>query len=131
MAYKKDQNNAFLLHLSAFFGYVFPFGGVIAPLIFWELKKEESDFMNENGKAAINFNLSFMLYAFILGLSILPFAFHSIFAELHHLDLFGIISAVSIVSILAVAKFILIILAAIKANQGEIYKYPLTINFIK
>jgi len=131
MSHKNDNNNGFLLHLSAFFGYLFPFGGVIAPLIFWELKKKESDFLDKNGKEAVNFNLSFLLYAFVLGFSILPFAFHSIFKELHHFDLFGILSMVSIISVLAMVKFVLIILAALKANQGEVFKYPLTIKFIK
>lgn len=131
MSYKNDNNNAFLLHLSAFFGYLFPFGGVVAPLVFWELKKRESKFLDNNGKEAVNFNLSYLLYSFILGMSILPFAFHSIFSGLHHLPLFGIISMASLVGILAMVKFVLIIYAAIKANQGEVYKYPLTIKFIK
>ncbi len=131
MSNKNDYNTALLIHLSAFLGYLFPFGGVVGPLVIWESKKRESDFLDKNGKEAINFNLSFLLYTFILGLSILPFAFRSIFSEIHHIDLFGIISMGSIIGVLAMIKFVLIILAAIKANQGEIYKYPLTIKFIK
>jgi len=131
MSYKNDNNNAFLLHLSAFFGYLFPFGGVVAPLVFWELKKRESNFLDNNGKEAVNFNLSYLLYSFVLGISILPFVFHSFFSGLHHFPLFGIVSMASLVGILAMVKFVLIIYAAIKANQGEIYKYPLTIKFIK
>jgi uncharacterized Tic20 family protein len=131
MSSKNENNNAFLLHLSAFFGYIFPFGGVVGPLVFWELKKRESDFVDKNGKEAINFNLSFLLYSFILGLSIIPFAFRSIFSEMHHIDLFGILSVGSIIGVLGIIKFVLIIFAAIKANQGEVYKYPLTIKFIK
>ena len=131
MSKRNDQNNAFLLHLSAFFGYLFPFGGVIAPLIFWEMKKRDSDFIDENGKEAVNFNLSYLLYTFVLGLSIMSFAFRTIFDELHHIDLFGLISIGSVIGILSVIKFVLIIIAATRANQGEIYKYPLTIKFIK
>ncbi len=131
MSHRNENNNAFLLHLSAFFGYLFPFGGVVAPLVFWELKKRESNFLDNNGKEAINFNLSYLLYSFVLGMSILPFAFHSIFSGLHHLPLFGIISMASLIGVLAMVKFVLIIYAAIKANQGEVYKYPLTIKFIK
>ncbi len=131
MSNKNDYNTALLIHLSAFLGYLFPFGGVVGPLVIWESKKRESDFLDKNGKEAINFNLSFLLYTFVLGISILPFAFRSIFSEIHHIDLFGIISMGSIIGVLAMIKFVLIILAAIKANQGEIYKYPLTIKFIK
>ncbi len=131
MSYKNDQNNAFLLHLSAFFGYIFPFGAVVAPLIFWELKKKKSDFIDKNGKEAVNFNLSYLLYTFILGFSFIPFAFRSFFNDLHHLDLFGLITIGTFIGILSIIKFVLIIIAATKANQGEIYKYPLTIKFIK
>lgn len=131
MSNKNEYNTAFFLHLSAFFGYVFPFGGVIAPLVIWELKKRESDFLDQNGKEAINFNLSFLLYSFILGISIFPFAFRSFFSEFYHFDWFGIVSLISLVGILAIIRFVLIISAATKANRGEIYKYPLTIKFIK
>jgi uncharacterized Tic20 family protein len=128
---KREYNTAFFLHLSAFFGYVFPFGGVIAPLVIWEMKKNESKFIDQSGKAAINFNLGFLLYSFILGISIFPFAFNSFFSELYHFDLFGILSLVSLVGILAIVRFILIITAATRANNGEIYDYPITIKFIK
>jgi len=131
MTNKKEYNTAFFLHLSAFFGYVFPFGSVIAPLVIWELKKNESDFIDQSGKAAVNFNLSFLLYSFILGISIFPFAFNTFFTELAPFDLFGFLSMISLVGILAVIRFILVITAATRANNGEIYDYPITIKFIK
>jgi len=131
MSYQNINNNAFLLHLSAFFGYIFPFGAVVGPLVIWEMNKRKSDFIDKNGKEAINFNLSYLLYTFVLGLSIVPFIIRTVLDDFHHLDLFGIISVGSIIGILAIVKFILIIYAAIKANQGEVYNYPLTIKFIK
>lgn len=131
MATRNDNNNAFLLHLSAFFGYIFPFGAVVGPLVIWELNKRKSDFIDKNGKEAINFNLSYLLYTFILGLSVVPFIWRTIFNDLQHIDLFGMISVGSIIGVLAIVKFVLIIFAAIKANQGEVYNYPLTIKFLK
>ena len=131
MATRNDNNSAFLLHLSAFFGYIFPFGAVVGPLVIWELNKRKSDFIDKNGKEAINFNLSYLLYTFILGLSVVPFVVRTVMNDLHHLDLFGMISVGSIIGVLAIVKFVLIIFAAIKANQGEVYNYPLTIKFIK
>lgn len=131
MSYQNNNNNAFLLHLSAFFGYIFPFGAVVGPLVIWEMNKRKSDFIDKNGKEAINFNLSYLLYTFVLGLSIIPFVIRTVMNDFHHLDLFGIISVGSIIGILAIVKFVLIIFAAIKANQGEVYNYPLTIKFIK
>jgi len=131
MTHRNDNNNAFLLHLSAFFGYIFPFGAVVGPLVIWEMNKRKSDFIDRNGKEAINFNLSYLLYTFVLGLSIVPFVIRTVMNDLHHLDLFGMISLGSIIGILAIVKFVLIIIAASKANQGEVYNYPLTIKFIK
>ena len=131
MTHRNDNNNAFLLHLSAFFGYIFPFGAVVGPLVIWEMNKRKSSFLDKNGKEAINFNLSYLLYTFILGLSIIPFVVRTVTSDFHHLDLFGMISVGSIIGVLAVIKFVLIILAAIKANQGEVYNYPLTIKFLK
>jgi uncharacterized Tic20 family protein len=131
MSNQNDNNNAFLLHLSAFFGYIFPFGAVVGPLVIWEMNKRKSDFIDKNGKEAINFNLSYLMYSFVLGLSIVPFVIRTVMNDFHHLDLFGIISVGSLIGVLAIIKFVLIIFAAIKANHGEVYNYPLTIKFIK
>jgi hypothetical protein len=131
MSTKNDNNTAFLLHLSAFFGYMVPFGAIVGPLVIWEINKGKSEFVDANGKEAINFNLSYLLYTFLLGLSIVPFAIRTILSEFHHFDLFGIASLVSIIGLIAIAKFVLIILAAVSANRGEVYHYPLTIKFIR
>lgn len=128
---KNDNNTAFLLHLSAFFGYFIPFGAIVGPLVIWELNRTKSDFLDANGKSAINFNLSFLLYTFVLVLSMIPFVVRMIVSHHQHLDLFAIISLAVLIGVMAMLKFILIIYAAIKANQGEVYKYPLTIKFIK
>ena len=117
MTHRNDNNNAFLLHLSAFFGYIFPFGAVVGPLVIWEMNKRKSDFIDRNGKEAINFNLSYLLYTFVLGLSIVPFVIRTVMNDLHHLDLFGMISVGSIIGILAIVKFVLIIIAASKAKS--------------
>lgn len=142
MATTNENSNAFLIHISAFAGYFFPLGGVIVPLIFWQVKKDESEFLDEQGKEAVNFNLSFLLYTFILGLTLIPFLFGSIFRaferidHMHHefnfdLPFFGFFGGISVIGILGIIRFVLIILAAIKANDGEHYKYPFTIKFIK
>lgn len=140
---KNTNNNAFLIHISAFAGYFFPLGGIIAPLIFWQVKKDESEFLDVNGKEAVNFNLSFMLYMFILGLSFIPFFIRSIINNIDNLNhmnddfifdftsMFGFMGGISLIGILGIFRFVLIILAAVKANNGEAYKYPLTIKFIK
>ena len=141
---KNNQNtNAFLIHISAFTGFVFPFGQIITPLIAWQTLKDRSTFLDEQGKEAINFNLSYTLHAFILSIVLIPLFFRSFFTNFNsfnnfqlNLDLstnnlFSIMGLGSISVILYLVGISLIIIAALKAKEGESYKYPFTIKFIK
>ena len=141
---KNNQNtNAFLIHISAFAGFVFPFGQIITPLIAWQTLKDRSPFLDEQGKEAINFNLSYTLYVFILSIVLIPLFFRSFFTNFNsfnnfqlNLDLstnnlFSIMGLGSISVILYLVGISLIIIAALKAKEGESYKYPFTIKFIK
>lgn len=136
-----DNTNAFLIHISAFAGFLFPFGNIITPLIAWQTLKDRSPFLDQQGKEAVNFNISYALYIFILGISVLPLFFGSIFNSFDNFNdinihfsannLFSFVGLTSIVGIVGLIKFALIIIAAIKAREGENYKYPFTIKFIK
>jgi hypothetical protein len=88
-------------------------GSVIGPLIVWQIKKDEFDFVADQGKEALNFQISILMYAIVSGL--LCFA------------------CVGFVLLPAVYVFdlIFLLIAAVKANDGEHYRYPLTIRFIK
>ena len=148
MTQNNENTNAFLIHISAFAGFLFPFGSIITPLIAWQTLKNRSRFLDEQGKDAVNFNISYSLYMFVASLIIIPFFIRSIFDAGRHnyhyrfdwdwwdFDLgfgsiFGVIGFSSLVGIIGLIKVALIILAAIKANKGEDYRYPLTIKFIK
>jgi len=144
MTQNNENTNAFLIHISAFAGFVFPFGSIITPLIVWQTLKDRSQFLDEQGKEAVNFNISYSLYMFILSLAVIPFFIRNLFNgwnnhsynfdwnfDLGFGNLFGIIGFASFAGIIGLIKIALIILAAIKANKGENYRYPLTIKFIK
>jgi uncharacterized Tic20 family protein len=137
-----ENTNAFLMHISSFAGYLFPLGSIITPLILWQTQKDKSEFLDNHGKEAINFNISFALYLFILSASFFSFLFGSVFDIFNGINidfgdhygyngLFGLFGAVSLVGIVSLIKIALIIIAAMKANNGEDYEYPFTINFIK
>lgn len=142
---KNNENtNAFLIHISAFAGYIIPFGSIIVPLIVWQTLKDRSRFLDEQGKEAVNFNISYTLYIFILGLSILPFVFGSFINHMRHYDdfnfnfnfsdgsgLFGFLGLGALITLVGLVKIALIIIAALKSKEGENYKYPFTIKFIK
>lgn len=104
---------AMLAHLSAFAGWVIPFGNVLGPLLVWVLKKDTMPLVNQHGKEALNFQISLTLYMLVSAVLVLVVI--GVFL-LIGLVLFGVV---------------VIILAAVKANQGLPYRYPLTIRFIK
>lgn len=147
MKNNNENTNAFLIHISAFAGYFFPFGSIIVPLIVWQTLKDRSQFLDQQGKEAVNFNISYSLYLFLASLIAVPFFLRSIFRgfrnswsnDFHYNfdidfgieNFFGIVGFTSLVGIIGLIKVALIILAAIKANKGENYSYPLTIKFIK
>ena len=123
MISQNDKNYSAITHLSGFAGWIFPFGNIIAPVVLWTAKKSESSYINNHGKAAVNFQLSLIVYGFLLALLIIPIAIFTLGLGLVAIVL-GIIPAI-------ILKFILIISASIKANNGEQYHYPFTIEFIK
>ncbi len=109
---------AMLCHLAgfAFLLPVIPFiGSVVGPLIVWLIKKDQYPFVNEQGKEAVNFQITMLIYAAVS--LIFWFICIGVFLTL----------AVGIVDIA------LIIIAAIKVNDGIHYRYPypLIIRFIK
>jgi uncharacterized Tic20 family protein len=103
---------AMFCHLSALIGFIIPFGNIIAPLVLWTLKKEEYPLVNDQGKESLNFQISMTIY--IIASIILIFV------------VIGIILLV----LLGIFSLIVIIIGAIKANEGEKYRYPLTIRFL-
>lgn len=143
-----QKNIATFIHLSTFARFIVPFGNFIGPLILWITNKEKSEFVDAHGKQAINFQISILLYAIILGALTIPFF---IFGVLGHIDIlnfngfdnfhFDFHRASPLLFIaggfgfLAVTGFLLelvfIVIASLKARDGELYKYPLTINFLK
>ena len=110
---------AALCHLSGFLGYfvVVPFASIIGPLVVWLIKKDSSTFVDEHGKEAINFQITMsIVYA------ITWFLFFTIIFTLVAMALFPVLGLWIVV---------LVIVAAIKASNGEHFRYPLTIRFIK
>jgi uncharacterized protein len=104
---------ASLAHISAFAGLVFPFGSVLGPLLIWLVKREEMPFVDDQGKEALNFNISMALYMVASVLLIL------------------VLVGIAMVVVLSFAWVVLVILAAVRSNEGIPYRYPLTIRFIQ
>lgn len=146
-----QKNLSTFIHLSTFSKWFIPFGNFIAPLVLWSAQRNKSRFVDDNGRDAINFQLSILLYTIALVIISIPFFIWQLFklegANAHilfddhfhtHGD-FANMSTIFIITIIvgtlalgiAIFEIISVVSAAIKASNGENYKYPLTINFIK
>lgn len=140
-----QNNNAMLIHLSALSSYFIPFGSLLLPIILWQAMKKDNEYVDFHGKESVNFNLSFFLY-FIVLISIAIVGLIATISQATHLDqynenpseIFGLLFSTSgflipilILGVFSLIKLIMVIVAGIKAGQGERYRYPMTIRFIK
>lgn len=111
---KNEKTDAMICHLLSFLSFTaIPAGGILGPLLFWIAKKDHSDFIDECGKEAINFQISILIYTLIS----IPFCF--------------IIIGYLMLVFLYLINIVCIVKAATKANTGILYQYPWTIRFIK
>ncbi|MCF7569221.1 DUF4870 domain-containing protein [Sabulilitoribacter arenilitoris] len=143
-----QKNIATFIHLSTFSRFLIPFGNFIGPIILWVTNKDKSEFIDTHGKQAINFQISILLYAIILGTLTIPFFIFKIFSGLDFIDfngfhdfhinigepspllyIGGTLGAFAIIGF--ILELVFIVIASLKARDGEIYHYPLTINFLK
>jgi len=103
-----------LCHLTALTAFVgIPFGNILGPLIIWLIKKNDHVFVDKQGKESLNFQISMSIYCIVAAVLIAIFI--------------GLLLLVAV----AIVDFILVIIAAVKASNGESYRYPLTIRFFK
>ncbi len=110
---KESRQWAMICHLSALIGIVIPLGSLIGPLVVWLIKKETMPFVDEQGKEAVNFNITVILISILL----IPLVF--------------IVIGIPLLILVGLGAVILMIIAALKANDGVSYRYPFTLRLIK
>ena len=109
-ASSNSRNLAMLSHLSAFVAFV-GIPSMVGPLVVWLLNRDDP-YVEAQAKDALNFNISFLLYGLAAAISIII--------------LVGIIALPAVL----VTWFVLVIVASVKAANGEDYRYPFTIQFV-
>lgn len=109
---KDERNTGVLIHLLTFAGLIIPLGNILGPLVVWLLKKDESEFIDECGREALNFQISM----FLLMLLCIPLVF--------------VIIGIPMLIILVLMDLIMPIFAAIRVSDGVLYRYPLTWRMI-
>jgi len=138
---------ATLCHLSALLMLIgVPLGNVVGPLVVWLVKRNQHPFVDDQGKEALNFQLSVTLYWVLAGALIffsvgsiaffMPFAHHGMRDFWNPLAMplampFAMLLGFALIFGLFIADVILAIVAGVRASNGEAFRYPLTIRAIK
>jgi uncharacterized Tic20 family protein len=109
----EDRMWAMAAHLSAFVGHFIPFGHILGPLVIWLVKRETSWFVADQAKEALNAQISVTIYAFVGALLVL------------------VLIGIPLLLALWLADIIFVIVAALAANEGKLYRYPLIFRLVK
>lgn len=110
----KDINQqAMFIQLSAFAGYIIPFGSIISPLILWMIWRDKDPYIDEMGREAVNFQLTMLLYYIICT------------------ALFIVLIGVVLIFAAMIFHLTFIIIGSIQTSRGASYRYPMIIRFIK
>jgi uncharacterized Tic20 family protein len=105
---------AMLCHIAGLGGFIIPgVGCVVGPLIVWQMKKDLDPFVNHNGKEALNFQITMFICVVIAAL------------------LCFVCIGTVLLPVVGIVDLVFLIIAAIKASNGEEYRYPVSIRFVK
>ncbi len=102
-----------LCHVAAFAGLIIPLGNILGPLVVWLLKRETYPLVDNQGNESLNFEISLVIYALVSAVLAL------------------VIIGIFLLIALGIFWVIVVIIGAIRANEGTSYRYPLCIRFLK
>lgn len=106
-----ENNYIMAMHLSQFAGFIIPVAGLVAPILMWQINAKNNAEIDRHGKNIANFMISMVIY--------------SIAALL----LCFVIIGIPLLIVLGILWIVFVIVAAVKANKGEYWRYPLSITF--
>ena len=110
---KSALNWAVVAHLSGLSAYLgVPFGNILGPLVIWLIKKDESPFVEQQAKEALNFQISLTIYGVVAGFLVV------------------VLIGLFLLPVIFVLHIVLTIVAAVRVSEGKAYHYPLTIRLI-
>lgn len=113
---RKDRRWAMGCHLIALSGFLLPpvITSIVATLVLWLVKREDHPFIDDQGREALNFQISIFIYV-VAAAMLIP--------------LLGL--GILLLAVVVVFDFIYILVAAVKASEGVPFRYPACIRFIK
>lgn len=110
---QEERQMGMFLHLSQLASLVVPGAGIILPIVLWQTQKEKMPALDAHGKMAVNWMISHLIYVIV-----------SVVLMIVIIGFFTLLAAV-------VLGIVFPIIGSIKANNGELWEYPLTIKFLK
>jgi uncharacterized Tic20 family protein len=110
---RETRQWAFFLHLSSLAGFMFPIAGWVAPIIIWQIKKNDLPGIDPHGKVAVNWMISELIYLIVAAVLCI------------------VLVGIPLIFALLIVGIVFPIMGAVKANNGEVWKYPLSIEFLK
>jgi len=110
---RQERNWGMGCHLAALAGFIIPFGNIIGPLVLWLMKRDESEFVNDQGKESLNFQITVTILAIVAAILIIVFI------------------GIALLVLVGVFSLVMIIMATVKASEGEKYRYPFNIRLIQ
>ena len=120
----EEKQWAMFAHLSAILGaivtgHIFGIGCFLGPLIIWLIKRDTLPFVADQGKQALNFNITLAIVgAALFLLIVMTFGI-------------GLIIALPVGAVVAIGWLVFVVIAAIKANEGVAYRYPISLHLVK
>lgn len=106
----EENTYLMLMHLTQFAGAIIPLAGFVVPILMWTLNKDGNARVDMHGKNIVNAMISYAIYAVALCITII---------------------GIPLAAVLGVLYAVFVVIAAVKANSGEFWKYPFIIHFIK
>ncbi len=110
----EENTWAMLCHLASLAGFILPgIGSILGPLVVWLVKKDTMPLVDDQGKEALNFQITVMLAAIVC------------------IPLFLVCVGVFLLSIVGILDLVFTVIAAIEASKGRAYRYPFALRLIK
>lgn len=110
-AEQETRQWATFLHLSLLAGVLVPGAGYVLPVVLWQLKKNELPGIDAHGKVVANWMVSSLIYGAVCGMLVF------------------VLIGLPLLGVLGLLGLIFPVIGAIKANNGELWAYPLSIRF--
>ena len=110
---KEERQWAMLAHLLTFLGYAVAFGCFIPPLVILLSKREESEFIADQARESLNFQITVLIAALLC------------------LPLICVVIGIPLLVLITLVQLGLVIVAAVAASEGKRYRYPLTLRLVR